>query len=468
MAPGSWSPRPTFPNRTRFAVNALEHVAMEAAIRGLNEEYGVRIFNLSFTDEYAHSGPHVSPWTELLDVLIRELGIVCVVAAGNVLGRAGRADDEHGRHYLGDYPDYCFDDAARVAEPSVAALALTVGSIARSAGPATPSGGVRVADRAIAEVEELSPFSRTGPGARAQGSVKPDLVHYGGNWVLNDTGRLQVDNPGVGVVTLTAAASGRLFAAASGTSFAAPRVARLAADIWTRYPGASSNLLRALCGLSTVEPAGPRPADAEQRMRAYGYGRPRAEHALESGGNRVVLYYEGEMDVDSVVVHEIPVPVPFATGRSSRRFRVALAYDPPVRRQRREYLAGRMKFDLLRNVPVDSIFEVYGAQEEDREPMITDRRRASLRPGTNWVGHTTLQVREWRRQALDPDDPDVYHLVVTHTRQPWAATLAEPYETQRYAVCVELFDEGRVDLDLHAMIEQLVEIRPEVRIQTRR
>src|SRR5690606_15022460 len=136
----------------------------------------------------------------------------------------------------------------------------------------------------------------------------------------------------------------------------------------------------------------------------------------ESGGNRVVLYYEGEIGADSVVVHAIPVPVPFSTGRSNRRFRVALAYDPPVRRQRREYLAGRVKFDLLRNVPVETIMDVYGTQAEDREPMINDRRRPSLQPGTNSVGHTTLQVREWAPQLLNPDDPEVYYLAVTHTR----------------------------------------------------
>ena len=179
--------------------------------------------------------------TERLDKLIRELGLVVTVCAGNHAVDLLSVTMENGANVLADYPRYTLAETARIAEPATAALALTVGSIARSDAPQTLSGVARVGDQAVAGVGELSPFSRTGPGAFR--GVKPDVVDYGGNWIVNDAGQLDAYNAGVGVISLGANATGRLFAVSTGTSFAAPRVARLAADIWTAYADASANLV---------------------------------------------------------------------------------------------------------------------------------------------------------------------------------------------------------------------------------
>ena len=58
-------------------------------------------------------------------------------------------------------------------------------------------------------------LSRTGPGAYR--GVKPDVVDYGGNWVVNDSGNLEYSNPGVATVSL-GDGGGRLFGLAAGTS----------------------------------------------------------------------------------------------------------------------------------------------------------------------------------------------------------------------------------------------------------
>jgi hypothetical protein len=452
-------PHPDLQDRTRFATTLPEHQAVEEAIRTLHAEHGVRAFNLSINYDEPFAGPHVGLLTEQLDNLIRELGIVVVVSAGNLRASVDGALP-NGWHALNDYPDYLLDETARVAEPANAALALTVGSIVRSNAPQTPGGVARIGDRAIADIDEMSPFSRTGPGtARSQ---KPDMVTYGGNWVISDTGRLDPNNLGVGVVSTTVPTEGRLFHMASGTSFSAPRITRLVADVWETYPEASANLIRCLVGLACRPTTAARDQfdEPDHQRRTFGLGTPSREMARESGGNRVVMFFDGRIEPDTVVIHPLPIPPDFATGRSPRRIAAALAFDPPVRRQRREYLAATMTFDLLRAVTVDQLQDIYRRQEEEREDMLNDRRRVSLQPGTTRLSSSTLQVREWRPRQLLVDDGDTYYLVITHRRAPWG-----PDGAQTYAVAVELIDEGRVQLDLYGLVQQRVRVPARTRVR---
>ena len=347
-------------------------------------------------------------------------------------------------------------------------MAITAGSVARSAGPATPAGVSHVGSRGIAEVGEVSPFSRTGPGFSDSGTVKPEVVDFGGNWVLADSGSLDVRNPGVSVVTLSAEPGRRLFTIGNGTSYSAPRVARIAADVWYRYPGASANLVRALVSISARIPDGVRPTDAADRLRAFGHGQPTVERASESGGNRTVLVYEGVVPTDDAIVHAIPVPEEFARGRSPRRIRVALAFDPPVRRQRREYLAGQLKADLVRNMDLGEIADIFGVQDaDDGTPLPKNRRRPKLAPGTNSFTKSTVVVREWLPKQLLVDDGDTYYVVVTHRMAPWAGQLADAYVEQSYALAVELVDEGRVGMDLHELVRTRLEVPTEVAVRAR-
>ncbi len=429
----------------------------------------MRVFNLSVTDVFGFSGPHVDTWTERIDSIVRDLEIVVVVSTGNVpCGLGSRLASGH--DVIRGYPAYTLLDEARISEPGVAALALTVGSVARSDGPATPAGATRLGDQAVAPVDGVSPFSRTGPGVHAK-AVKPDVVSYGGNWVLNDFGRLDPRNAGVGVVSLSGNGSGRLFDVACGTSFAAPRVARLAADVWHQYPRASANLVRCLVGLAAHQPGVSSqhfPAEAD-RFRSYGHGLVQRDLALESGGNRVVLYADASMPVDSVAVFSVPIPERFARGRSTRRVRVALAFDPPVRRQRAEYLAGTMDVELFRlasDAPLpDELIAALGTQGDEKVPIIKNRRRCGLEPARTSASASTLQVRTWRPQELNPDDGETYHLAVVHQRRPWADRLNEPYDEQRFAVAVELVDLGRLELPLYTEVRE--RLRQRIRIRSR-
>lgn len=442
--------------QARYPTDVPEHLVLEEAIRKLAAR-GAKVINLSVSDKYPYSGWHVDIRTEKLDALVRELDLVIVCCSGNVVDLP-EPDEIHNEH-----PLHLLSETARVAEPSVAANVVTVGSVARSDQGAYSDGDSPPGLRAVARRGEVSPFSRSGPGFTDQ-SVKPDVVHFGGNFVtqpLLNSRSLHTDNPGASTVSTCLPGP---FGIGNGTSFSAPRVARIAAVVRAEYPDASANLTRALIGSSSVRPSHhlvtrKTPADeTNQSLRFAGYGVPDEERAIASAKSRVALTFDGEISVDTTVIHEIPIPRSFALGRADRSITVALAFDPPIRRLRRDYLAGRMKFDLFRSIDLADLENLLVKQDPSTaRPMPNDRRRLrdKLRPSMTSIGRSTLQVRTWtaaHQSSLDPEDGPSYYLAVTHTSEPWS-DLAEPdYDKQRYGLVVQLEDRTRTEIDLYAQL----------------
>jgi hypothetical protein len=460
-------PDPSFPNRTRFPSAAFPHQTVEEAIRSMHRDHGVKVFNLSFGYDRPFDDIHVDELTETIDDLIRELKIVVVVPTGNVTTSINGLTAS-GQHVEHDYPSYLGGPSCRLAEPAPAALAVTVGAISHSDAPEerTPP---RIGWRAIAPVGHVAPFSRTGPGVGPSGSRqnKPDVVHEGGNLVLSDIDQVVADDAGVSIISLAMESSGRMFRACTGTSFAAPPVARAAADIISAYPDASANMVRALLAISARWPTGAATVtEATKRHAAYGMGQPNTRRAVESGRARVTMTYDGSLAVDTVAIHPIPMPEHFAAGYSvSRKIGVALAFDPPVRRQRREYLAGVMEVNLYRNISLEDLKAMVERQDiDDKKPLIDDRRRPTLTPGTNSLKSTTLMLRTWTPHRMHVDDGDTYYLVVVHRAQTWARD-RDDYRDQSYAVAALLEDEARLDLDLHSMVRQQVKLPARVRVR---
>lgn len=205
--------------------------------------------------------------------------------------------------------------------------------------------------------------------------------------------------------------------------------------------------------------------DDKHRYRAFGYGIPERARAVDSDRNRVVLIHEGEIDVDTVAIHPIPIPENFTTGKSDWTITVAVACDPPVRRQRREYTAGRFTLDFYRAADIDEV-EAWVRQQprNGSTPLPRDRRRIAnkLKPGTQLCGASTLQVRKWSASsanALDPDDSDTDYLVVRHSKERWASNLSEAYETQKYALAVQLEDRSCGIIDLYADLQTQVRVQ---------
>lgn len=456
-------PDPNAVHGTRFATRWFVHELVDAAIRGLHEHYGVRVFNLSAGLAEPYDDLHLGELTEIIDELVRELDIVVVVPTGNT--GFHRASTPSGHHVVEDYPAYLNAPEQRLAEPGPAALAVTVGAVAHSDAPAELPG--RESWRAAAPVDQLSPFSRVGPGIgpAAGRQNKPDLVHEGGNIVVNDVDWVVPDEPGASIVTTALnPTTGSLFAACNGTSFAAPAVARVAADIAHAYPNASGNLVRALLALSASR--APQPTDPADTRAFYGLGRPDTDRAVSSGARRATMIFDGAMPVDTVQIHPVPVPEIFRIGHGAERtITLTLAFDPPVRRQRREYLAAGMQLDLYRDVDPDDLAAILERQDpDDAQDTISDRRRLKLQPGSDSVRSSTLQRRSWSAVRSFVTDADVFYVAVTHRAATWAR--ADPdYSTQRYALAVTLEDRQLERADLRDLLAQHVRLPAQVRLQ---
>ena len=199
---------------------------VEQAVRYFVENYGCRVFNLSYGDRNKpYMGRHVSGLAVTLDALSRELDVLFVVPTGNYEGGPDGPDD-----WSGEYPGYLTNEDAVLLDPAPALNALTVGSVARhernERWPDDPGY------RPVARTDQPSPFTRHGPSVNR--AIKPDLVDYGGNWMVDVRagGRLMAGAHGGGELSTSREfAAGRPFSEDSGTSFAAPRVANATANI---------------------------------------------------------------------------------------------------------------------------------------------------------------------------------------------------------------------------------------------
>ena len=309
---------------------------VERAVRYFVDNYGCRIFNLSYGDQNKpYHGRHVAGLAVTLDALSRELDVLFVVPTGNYNGdEAGPGD------WRTEYPHYLTRTGASLLDPAPALNAITVGSIARNERnerwPEDPGY------LPIARTGQPSPFTRHGPSVK--GAIKPDLVDYGGNYAVDARAGVVSARQGVGELSISRDfAEGRLFAGDSGTSFAAPRVANAAARILAEHPAASVDLCRALLVAHARTPgacADLFAADADALRNVTGYGQVDRSALCQSLEDCVTLWAAEAIENRRHHFYEIPVPDDFWQGDPrTREVTVALAFRPAVRTTRIDYRA---------------------------------------------------------------------------------------------------------------------------------
>lgn len=448
----------------RAVVAGIFHVELEHAIRWLHEQ-GVKVVTCSINSDIAATRAYPGEAAALIDSLARELDLVIIVSAGNLTAIDGG-------HWRDDYPEYLTRPSAAVAEPGTAAIAVTVGALAWYDKPGSRGAVNQVP---IAREKHPSPFTRLGPtrGTTGTGTMKPEMAAHGGNWAWDNHMGLVKADPSMGVVTLLGPNPGhRLVGTAEGTSFAAPYVANQAAEIATRYPEASANLIRCLLALSSDNPHSSG-LDPGLATRTAAYGVPRAGGALESGSHRVTLTFEGELPANTTVVHPIPVPSEFATGEFGQMLTLALAFDPEVRRTRRSYQGATMDVELVRNIPREEVVATYQQQPSEKELALdstltrrelpSGRQRPTLVPGARNIESNTLIRRRLTTRGWDPDD-EGYYVVVRHDLQPWAKPIAGEPQPQRYALAVELRINASAQIDLYTLIRAELDLRARARM----
>jgi subtilisin family serine protease len=426
---------------------------MEKAIRRLHSEFGCRVINVSLADAKRPASTKPSAWAASLDELARELDILIVVAAGNAERNRLRS---LGDGIAGRYPGFVLEQENRVLEPASAVNVITVGAIAHSNGLSQRDSD-NVGVMPLAQAYQPSPFTRIGPGAN--GAIKPDLVDFGGTAVFDGPTQAIQDGAtrsNAGILSLHSRYLDQLFATHSGTSYSAPLVAYKAGLIFEAFPDASANLTRALLALSAEHPA---PAldclqglGDEAIFGVLGYGVADVDRATVSDDSRVVLFREDSLASDCFAVYEVPIPKEFQMGKGRRHVKVSLAFDPPVRHTRMDYMGTRMGFNLLRGTSAEEVFDAYRKWDKDEgeAARITGRLRCPMEPGIQRRERGTLQCSSFVAQRNIEQYGDSYFLAV-RCESGWST------EEQRFAVAVELRHEA--DIELYQRVRERVRVR---------
>ena len=464
---------PVFQHSTRFPVKCRPERVVAEAIRYFHQARGCRVFNLSVGDPANwYAGGRQFPWAEVLDRLSRELDIVIVVSAGNCdvpipQSAANRTDiQEQVRDALLDRPEN------RVCSPATAAIPVTVGAVARSGSPyargrfaGSPEGGP-------------SPFSRVGPGYQVkptQQAIKPEFVAFGGNRAIsNPTGSnprwmddLHLGEP----TTRLETGDGRFVTTLSGTSMAAPQVshsAALALESASRVLGpANANAARALLGVCAERPScggewlrDPGGKETPDKVRLVGYGMVNRDLVEASVRNDAVLIASDRVQEDCWHVYELTVPPAFLDGRGPRGLSVALAFDPPVRAARREYLARTMWIEVLKRLTLPEVEEYRSHVPGVPPPKLPQSKVLALRPAMRTVLWSTLQVRraEWKREPQFPragsGQNSTLHIIVGCHRR----FLHGEDPMQRYSLAVRLWH-SKFEVNLYEQLKTTVRVK---------
>ena len=408
---------------------------VEKAVRYFVNEYGCRIFNLSYGDlNKPYRNRHVAGLAVTLDALSRELDVLFVVPTGNFNGDENGPDD-----WRGEYPTYLTGDASVLLDPAPALSALTVGSLARyernERWPDDPSY------LPVARSDQPSPFTRHGPSAN--GAIKPDVVDYGGNIIIYARGRRISHIQGGELSTSLRFATGEPFAVDSGTSFAAPRVAHAAARILKEYPAASVDRCRALLVAHARTPVACAQlfaGDLEAVRKVTGYGQVDRSALYQSLERCVTLWAEDSIENRHHQFFEIPVPTEFwSSGRRAREITVALAYRPGVRTTRIDYRAAAISFKLVQAQSLDEVVNRFDAAVDiDNTTKIQERQSGRLITEQD-RSRGTVQASTWTfKQPSEALRECSWFVVVTRNDPAWGSTLSS--ERESYALAVTLTD----------------------------
>ena len=439
-------PRAEFPEENRI------EKTLEDVIRYFVEVHGLRVFNVSIgIDSDVYSGGRQFPCAEKLDELARELDIVIVVAAGNRYPEVPGGPRTRSQ-FQEAVRDQVLSSEHRICNPATAALSLTVGSIARTDGlpdrlrdsvPGARAGGP-------------SPFTRTGPGysfKATNASIKPELVDFGGNLALQTQGATTRwrEDISLGEPTIQIEEGGRFVGAEFGTSFACPHVSHVAAFSQkalelTLGSAPSANLIRALVGSAAVVP----PCGAEwlgddgEMLRLAGYGVSALDLATWSKENCVRLVALDSVEEDRLHIYRFTLPEQFLMAPGRRGITVSLAFDPPVRSSRKEYLARTMWFDLLQGLTTDEVQRYKERVESGQAPRLPSGAEIDMLPKKTVVQWSTLQVRRhiWQRglRLREASDGDASLHIVVGCQRRFKTGLLD--SKQRYGLVVNLWHEG--------------------------
>jgi hypothetical protein len=213
--------------------------------------------------------------------------------------------------------------------------------------------------------------------------------------------------------------------------------------------------------LGQIDPAG---SDKEsiKLYSIYGYGKPDLLRAMFSEENRVLLFYDGDIGLNRINFFAIDIPKEFITEKGARSISVTLVFDPPVNRNRLDYLGVTMETHLFKNKEIIDIRRAYGQKvDEDAEEVVPEKiKNAELKlsPGVN------LRKRGIHQKAsvVFKNKPDIKEgkplVLAVISQNRW---IEDKDYVQPYAVIVTI--QHSKEIDLYNQIQVKNRVRTRVR-----
>lgn len=295
-----------------------------------------RVYCMAITDaDSSLNDGQPSSWSGAVDKIASEGGKrLFIISAGNV--------DCVDLQTNGGYPSACLNKS--VQDPSQAWNALTVG--AYSVDTSLPATVLTAGYSAVAQADELSPYSSTSFGWNSQWPVKPELVCDGGNAATDGTNFTEHDE--LSKLTLHKDISRRLFDTIWATSAATAQCSYIAGELLSAYPDINPETVRALLVHSArwtdamkAQFSSPdtKTQGRKKLLRTCGYGIPDLSRAKDTLNNQVNMIIEGEIQpyekvqgsapkMKEMHLHTLPWPVSVlqALENTTVKVRVTLSY----------------------------------------------------------------------------------------------------------------------------------------------
>lgn len=358
-------------NERNYLSDNLDEAALMRTI--VDRFHPTRIFNLSVSGERPIAHAHMDVWPATIDKIMYEKDVLFCIAAGNIPRSSNNADIPgisnfitHGLHY----PHYLKHEKARITKPAHSCFALTIGSISDSDFEDDNYAS-------MARKDHPSSFCRSGLGL--WGMIKPDVVEYGGDVVIDKATGTSIDyheHTSPSLIRSTRDNGPAVGRDVVGTSFTTPKVTHIVAALQQLYPKETCMLYRALVVQSARIPEAAR--NIPEFIQHYGYGIPDIGRATTNSSKRVTLYNSGMISPKNTNIYLIKIPEQI--NRPGYNFdiliEVTLSYkaEPRItRRKTNSYLSAWLDWEASKKGEDQRSFTQRLLTEQQEEPQEDDQ-----------------------------------------------------------------------------------------------